>query len=369
MPADALRDSDALHERALAFVRAFEAKLPSPEPFDDLACDIARFQASRIPGFARLCEARGVTAGALRLAVDIPAVPTDAFRVSRVACFPDEEARAVFRTSGTTVSLRGTHRMRRPGTYDEGALAFGKWALASDLDEPPFVLILGPDRSEAPDSSLTWMTTIFSERLGSSDPRPASFVKDGVIDIGSLDERIAEADLRGKSVLLLATSFALVHLLDSLSGARFALPKRSRVMQTGGFKGRSREVNARQLRAELSRALDIDERAIVGEYGMTELSSQFYEGTLHGGERDVYLAPPWARIDAVHPETLEPLAEGEVGLARICDLLNIDSAVVVLALDRVRRKGKGVELLGRAPGAEARGCSLTMEELLLRERS
>jgi hypothetical protein len=364
MPGDPLCESDALHERALGYVRAFDAKLAAPEPFDALACDIARFQAEHIEGFARLCRAKNVVPGALRLARDVPSVPTDAFKLSRVAWFPDDASRATFLTSGTTVGARGTHRMRRPETYDAAAMALGRWALTSDLRDPPVVLVLGPDASEAPDSSLARMTSMFAQRLGAADPRSASFVKGGVMDLVGLDERVAEATVRGRAILLLATSFALVHLLDALSGAHFRLPPGSRVMQTGGYKGRSREVAAEDLRRKLSEVFGIDERAIIGEYGMTELSSQFYEGTLQGGEANVYVEPPWARIVPVHPETLEPVPEGETGIARIVDLMNVDSAVVVLARDQVRRKGAGVELLGRVPGAPPRGCSIALDELL-----
>jgi Acyl-protein synthetase, LuxE len=365
MQGDPLRESDALHERALAFVRAFEAKRAMPEPFDALACDIASFQAANIAGFGRLCRANGVTRDSLRVANDIPAVPTDAFKLARVTWFRDEDGLATFLTSGTTVGARGTHRMRRPETYDEAALAFGRWALTSDLHAPPLVLLLGPDRHAAPESSLARMTTLFAERLGAPGaPREISFVKDGVMDLAALDDRVAKASVQGTSVLLLATSFALVHLLDGLSGAHFRLPPGSRVMQTGGFKGRSREVDPADLRSELAGVFGVDERAIVGEYGMTELSSQFYEATLHGGEKGFYVEPPWARIVPVKPETLEPVGEGEVGIARIVDLMNVDSAVVVLTADLVRRKGEGVELLGRAGGATPRGCSIAMDELL-----
>jgi len=364
MPGDPTRESDALHERSLAFVRAFEAGLPMPEGFDALASDLGRFQAAHVEGFARLCRARGADPGSFRLAGDVPAVPTDAFKLADVAWFSPEASRATFRTSGTTVGARGTHRMRRPETYDAAALAFGRWALTSDLAEPPVVLVLGPGAGEAPDSSLSRMMTLFARELGALEERGATFVNDGILELAALDERVAEATVQGKSVLLLATSFALVHLLDALDGAHFRLPPKSRVMQTGGFKGRSREVDAAALRAELAEAFGLDALAIVGEYGMTELSSQFYEGTLHGGEPNAYVAPPWARIVPVDPETLEPVPDGETGIARIADLMNVDSAVVVLAADRVRRKGAGVELLGRAVGAPPRGCSLALDELL-----
>ena len=110
----------------------------------------------------------------------------------------------------------------------------------------------------------------------------------------------------------------------------------------------------------------LDRRAIVSEYGMTELSSQFYERTLFDPDvrEGIYAEPPWARVVPVDPETLEPVAEGEIGIAKVLDLMNVDSAVAVLAQDRVRRVDGGFELLGRAPGAPPRGCSIAIDEIL-----
>ena len=365
-----LEQSDALHARARAFVQAYEAGAAMPEAFDALACDLARFQAANVEGYGRLCRARGVDPIALQVARDAPAVPTDAFKVTRVAAFPEADARAVFRTSGTTIGQRGVHSLRDVGTYDAAALAFGRWALASDLPGRAPVLVLGPPKTEAPDSSLTHMCALFASELGTSATDAETyFLQDEVLDLVALDERIARALVGGiDAVILLATSFALVHLLDALGDVPFALPPRSRVMHTGGYKGRSREVEGPQLRAELARAFGISERAIVSEYGMTELSSQFYEATLirSGAAPGVFVEPPWARVVPVDPETLAPVAEGEVGIARIEDLMNVDSAFAVLTSDRVRRVGAGFELLGRSPGAVPRGCSIAIDEMLTR---
>jgi hypothetical protein len=76
------------------------------------------------------------------------------------------------------------------------------------------------------------------------------------------------------------------------------------------------------------------------------------------------LEPPWLRVSPVHPVSLEPVADGEVGLARFVDLANVDSAVAILTRDLVRRNDLGIELVGRAAGALPRGCSLAVEALL-----
>jgi hypothetical protein len=366
-----LADSDALHARARAFVSAFEAGRPMPEPFDGLACDLVRFQAAHATGYARLCRARGVDPSTIRTAGAAPAVPTEAFRVSRVSAFPEAETPVTFRTSGTTLGARGSHAMRTTASYDAAALAFGRWALASDLTGRVPVVALAPSAAEAPDSSLSHMLALFAEALGDAPLGERSFFLEGeVLDVAGLDERVARASVRGQPVLVLATSFALVHLLEALDDATFRLPEGSRVMQTGGFKGRSRELEPAVLRRELARAFRIPEGAIVGEYGMTELSSQFYESTLRspGGGPGVYAEPPWARVIPVDTERLEPVPDGEVGIARIEDLMNVDSAFAVLASDRVRRVPGGFELLGRAPGSAPRGCSIAVDDILGRTR-
>lgn len=347
-----LAESDALHARACAFVRAFEIGQASPEPFDALAVDLARFQARHVPGYARLCAARGVDPERIRSAGEAPAVPTDAFKVATVFAFPADRASVTFRTSGTTVGARGAHPMRVTSTYDAAALAFGRVMLASGLEPPMPVLVLGPSPQEAPDSSLAHMCATFARAWGDG----TWFLRDGTLDVEGLRRRVAALDPRRPAVVL-ATSLALAHLVDLATAV--PLPAGSRVMQTGGFKGRKREVDAAELCRSVASLFAVGERQVVSEYGMTELSSQFWER-----EPGVYVEPPWARVVPVHPESLAPVRDGDVGIARIEDLANVDSAFAVLAADRVRRVDGGFALLGRAHGAAPRGCSIAVDEML-----
>jgi hypothetical protein len=349
-------------------IRAFERRAAMPESFDELAADLARFQARRVPGYARLCSARGVDLSGISRAAQAPAVPAEAFKFASVFAFDGGEARATFRTSGTTIGPRGVHAMRDTASYDAAALVFGREMLARDLPrEGVPVLVIGPSDTEAPDSSLAHMCSLFSRTFG--DDR-AAFVLGGELDLGGLRRRVARLSASTPAIVL-ATSFALVHLFDAL-GAPWAgqgalrLPRGSRVMLTGGFKGRTREVSADELRREIARVFAVEERAVVGEYGMTELSSQFWEATLFdpGSRHGVYVEPPWARVVPVDPVSLGPVADGAIGLARIEDLANVDSAFAVLAYDRVRRVPGGFELLGREPGAAPRGCSIALDEML-----
>lgn len=364
----ALSASDALHARVRAFARSGGAS----EAFADLALAIARFQAEHVPGFARLVALDGST---LDTVASIPAVPTDAFRLTRVAAHPPELDTVRFETSGTTASERGVHVMRTTETYAELALLGGEAALLAGRSRT--IVALAPEPAEPPTSSLGFMMRLFMERFdgralsgGSFEPaeRGRWLASTAGIDVDGLRRAARIAADRGEPLLLLATSFALSALLDALAGDTIPLPEGSVVMQTGGFKGRSREVAPAELRQRLAEAFRIGEDCVVGEYGMTELSSQLYEGTVPGavlsGPPGVYLEPPWLRVQPVDPTSLRPVRDGEAGLARIVDLANVDSAVAVLTQDLVRRKGPGIELLGRRPGSVPRGCSLPFEGLI-----
>lgn len=346
-------ESDALHAQARAFVSAFVRGDAMPEPFDALLRAIADFQAKHIAGYARLRDARGE---------GIPAVPTDAFKVARVSVFEESETPIVFRTSGTTIGARGSHWFRTCATYDAGSIAFGRLALGVP-DRAP-VIVIGPSPREQPDSSLTHMIGCFVEEMGDAAREDETyFIRDDVMDVVALDDRVTRLLMskNARAPIVLGTALAFVHLLDAVGDATFRMPEGTRVMQTGGFKGKTREVDAAKLRREIARAFFIGESAVIGEYGMTELSSQFWET-----KKNVYAEPPWARVVPVDAETLAPVREGEVGIARIEDLLNVDSAVAIVTADRVRRVSGGFELLGRTEGAPPRGCSISTDEMLSR---
>jgi hypothetical protein len=198
-------------------------------------------------------------------------------------------------------------------------------------------------------------------------------VRGGRLDLEGVAHAAARARAHSTPVLVLGTSFAFVHLLDEAGSRDLSLPPGSRAMQTGGFKGRSREVEPAELRRGIAAAFALPEAHVVGEYGMTELSSQLYEGTLaaalgklSSARHGVYLGPPWVRVTAVDPVHLAPLPAGETGILRIVDLANVDSSVAIQTSDRGRVTAEGVELYGRAPGAAPRGCSLAIEELFAR---
>jgi hypothetical protein len=367
-------ESDALHERVTAFARRHPpGTAGDAAEFDALAVDIAHFQARYIGGARRLLRESGRE---LDSAASIPAVPVAAFRMARVAAHPPEEDAAVFVTSGTTGARAGRHAMRTLRTYRELSVGYGRLALTEGAGSDAraafarrTVVAMAPDPGEPPRSSLGAMMRAFAEDLGGPLQENPFVVGEGGVDVEALLRAAARARLRGESVLVPATGFSLVMLLDALGGSELPLPPGSVVMPTGGFKARTREVEPRELAALVARAFQITEDHVVFEYGMTELTSQLYEGTLPGGvlraARGVYVPPPWLRVTPVDPETLAPVPDGAEGIARFVDLGNVDSAVAIVNEDMVRVRDGGIELLGRRQGAEARGCSLAIEQMVL----
>jgi len=369
-----IQTSDELHQRVQRF--AYD---PSSDSFAGLALDIARFQLDACEGFRRLVRARGASLDALD---DIPPVPSDAFRLTRVATFGPELDAARFFTSGTTGAERGTHAMRRTDTYERLSLLFGRQALLAP-QATALVVALAPPLTTPPSSSLGYMMARFmeafdgelldpSEQLPGASPARWLLGENGV-HLASLEHAARTASHARRPLVVLGTAFALVRLLDDLAGARLPLPAGSLVMQTGGFKGRSREVSMEELRQGVSLAFQLGPGRVVGEYGMTELTSQLYEGTIRESALSarhpeaaagVYFEPHWLRVTPVDAVSLLPVAEGEVGLARFIDLGNVDSAVSVVTQDLVRRVDGGIQLLGRQAGAPPRGCSLAIEALL-----
>ena len=139
-------------------------------------------------------------------------------------------------------------------------------------------------------------------------------------------------------------------------------------METGGFKGRSREMPRAELYAAIEERLGVPSARIVNQYGMTELGSQFYDSVLRfpATERRK-LGPPWARVRLVDPATGEDVPDGEAGMIVVVDLANTGSVLALETADLGRRVGDGFEVLGPRRGAEARGCSIAADEMLARE--
>jgi hypothetical protein len=355
-----------------------DAKIADPQ-FDAIARDVFAFQFEHNAPYAAYCRRRGLTPERVAHWTDIPPVPTAAFKEVALVAGALAEAQAVFRTSGTTEGFerRGAHYMLDLSLYHEALLPmFSGYLLPDDARLP--MLSLVPSAAQAADSSLAHMITVVSRAFGAHGSRSFLDPQSGLDEAG-LERALQQYIDEGTPVCLLGTAFAYVHWLDSLEsrGRRMTLPEGSRIMDTGGFKGRSRTGPAHELRAAYAARLGIPDTFVVNEYGMTELCSQFYDAVLRNRVRGgpsaprIKPPPPWVRTRAVNPETLEPVGAGEVGILQHFDLANLYSVMAVQTEDLGRIHADGVETIGRVPGARPRGCSVAVDLLLagLRERS
>lgn len=357
-------DGRAIHERLHSLI-VTPMEAITDEAVEALGLAVFAWQRAHNPVVERLA-ARSLGGKEPATLAEVPAVPTDVFKVARVACFPEAETVRVFETSGTTQDVRGRHPFALLGLYEMASIASGRrWLLPAA--EYRFVLLAESERA-APTSSLSFMLARFAEtwdaRCWSTSLQEAWMVRDSVLDVAAVTAALDRSLKDGLPVALLGTSFGFVHLLDAIGDRALTLPPGSVAMPTGGFKGRSREIEPDALRAMIRRTFALAEADVIGEYGMTELSSQGYEARREG--RASYRVPPWMRVTVVDPETLREVPRGEVGLVRVVDLMNLGSAIAIQTSDlgRVDADGGGFVVLGRAPGATPRGCARAMDAVL-----
>ncbi|MEA2784357.1 MAG: hypothetical protein QOF71_461 [Candidatus Eremiobacteraeota bacterium] len=359
----------ALDARVLAAIGAYAL---DDDAFLALARDLFVYQVERNAPYAAFARAAGCDAERPPARIeDIPAVPAAAFKEARLATFPPADTAAWFETSGTTRGRGGRHELPTTRLYDAALLASFDRMLLADGARLRYMNLV-PDPRERPHSSLGHMMGVVARERGDGDT--GWYLHGDALDADAFarDARRAIAD--GAAVCIATTAFALVGLLDALAqrDTTLALPSGSRIMETGGFKGRTRTVDRATLYAEASARLGVSGDAIVAEYGMTELSSQYYDSFASRAriEPRIKVAPPWLRPIVVGGDG-RPLPHGVVGAIRHVDLANRGSVIAIEtedlgALATTGDGEAGLVLIGREQGAELRGCSLDAETLLAR---
>jgi hypothetical protein len=344
--------------------------------FDSLARELFAFQVARCAPWAHFCERRGVTAGRIASWREIPPVPAAAFKELALRSFPPERERKLFRTSGSSAARRGELHLDTLVLYEASVVPSFVVHLLPELARGDgrgaarFTLrILAPPPEEAPDSSLSHMFGVLRRALAPHlDPATSGFdVRGGALDLPPLLGALARSIETATPLLLCGTAFAFVHLVDALAaqGARLRLPAGSRVFETGGFKGRSRSLSRAALYAAIEAALGVPPERIVNQYGMTELASQFHDSVLRfPGAPRRKLGPPWARARIIDPLSGAEVAHGCTGVISIVDLASTATVCALQSEDLGRALDDGFEVLGRAEGSDARGCSIALDEML-----
>ncbi|MFC5498855.1 long-chain fatty acid--CoA ligase [Caenimonas terrae] len=352
------------HDEVVAAVLAFIAQDGCDDAqFDALALRLFAYQYASDEPYRRFCQRRGATPRTVKHWPGIPPVPIDAFKELSLRSRPPQAGERVFMTSGTTRSdIKGRHFHPTLAVYDSSmtrnfARRFMQGSARIEM------AILFPDEQLMPNSSLAHYLALAASEFGTADSR--YYVGPQGLDSAGLCEALARAQRNATPFALLGASFSFVHLLDALreQGRSFRLPAGSRVLDTGGYKGQSRELPLDAFYAQLSQALGVDRSRCINMYGMTELSTQFYDAG-NAQVPSVKSGPHWIRSRIVDPLSGRDVPAGERGILAHCDLANFNSVTTILTEDVGLAADGGFLLLGRAEGAQAKGCSLAVEEFI-----
>lgn len=335
----------------------------SDAEFDALAVRLFARQHAGNAAYRRFCQLRGVAPRTVKSWRDIPAVPISAFKEVTLSCAPADDAQRVFMTSGTTRGdVKGRHYHPTLAVYDASMTRNFARRFMRGADRLRMG-ILFPDEARMPNSSLAHYLALAVRDFGTPDS--AWYVGADGMDTEGVRVMLRAAERSGEPCALLGASYAFVHLLDAFAagGERFRLPAGSRILDTGGYKGHSRELPLEAFYDGLAATFGVPRALCINMYGMTELSTQLYDDG-NAVVPSVKSGPHWIRSRMVDPATGREVPHGERGILVHCDLANFNSVTSILTEDVGVAVDGGFQLLGRAEGVQAKGCSLAVQEFL-----
>jgi len=362
-----------LDQKILNFIRK-GVDHQDPVGFNKLALEVFALQFQSIPLYRRYCEKRGIEPAKISSWGEIPALPTDVFKVMELSMLPSQAVR-IFMTSGTTKPEE-----RGKVGYDEGGLRLMDATIEEAASVFLFpdgmktkILIIAPSPEMAPNMIMAYGMNRLKNGFGL--PQSRFLVGREGFEVETLLKELHASEEESIPITLCGGSFGFVNFFDACreKGLRFKLPAGSRTLDAGGFKGRSREVKREEFVEECGEILGIKKEYSVNLLGMTEISSQFYDNTLRNFHKGLFLPgvkinPPWTRTVVVDPESLEPLPNGEIGLLKHVDLANRGHILAIQTDDLGKMTGEGFEVFGRSKEGDGRGCSLTIDEMTRIER-
>lgn len=324
--------------------KSFATKLfgLTPPGFETLAMQVFKYQVKNNAIYKQYTEHLGIDYNAINKLSDIPFLPIEFFKKHQVTCRPKDLPAKVFLSSGTTGSNASRHHIYNLDYYHELSTA----AFESKYGRLEDCVILGllPSYLEREGSSLIAMVDHFMKK--SSNTKSGFYLR----NYGQLVSVADGLKNSTKQIILIGVSFALLDLAEKYKELDFS---HVTIMETGGMKGRRKEMVRNDLHDELKKAFNV--KAIHSEYGMTELLSQAYsykDGWFHN--------PPWMKV--VWRDLNDPLEKsikaGRGGL-NIIDLANIDTCCFIETQDMGELNENGeFQVLGRIDNSEIRGCNL-----------
>lgn len=314
----------------------------SSTEFEPLALETFRYQAEENLVYKKYLSLLKVQPSSVKGLSDIPFLPIQFFKTHPVLTSKNE-IEHTFLSSGTTGMTQSRHLVTDLKLYEE---SYQKgFAHFYGAIEAYTVLALLPSYMERAGSSLIYMVEDLIQKSKNSD---SGFY---LHNREELKEKLCKLDSEGKKVLLMGVSFALLDLIEKHT---FSL-QNTIVMETGGMKGRRKEMIREELHAELKKGFGVS--MIHSEYGMTELLSQAYSKG-----NGIFETPPWMQIlvrDTEDPLSL--LSHGKTGGINVIDLANQNSCSFVATQDLGKTHADGTfEVLGRFDNSDIRGCNLLL---------
>jgi phenylacetate-coenzyme A ligase PaaK-like adenylate-forming protein len=314
--------------------------ITSEDTFHTLALDVFKFQFENNPVYRSFCDLLYKNPSDIHHIADIPFLPIQFFKSHHILSSktPIEDT---FSSSGTTGSITSKHYVTDLSIY-EASFRKGFHEFYGNISDY-VILALLPNYLERKGSSLVYMVHDMIQQ--SQHPQSGFYLN----DLTALKEQLITLDSEGKKVLLIGVSFALLDLVEQYE---FNL-KNTIVMETGGMKGRRKELVRDELHHILKQGFGVSQ--IHSEYGMTELLSQAYS---MGNGR--FKCPNWMRILTRDPEDALTLqGYQKTGGINVIDLANMNSCSFIATQDLGRvYEDHSFEIIGRFDSSDIRGCNL-----------
>ncbi|MEG1376584.1 MAG: acyl transferase [Myroides sp.] len=308
--------------------------------FHKTAMKVFRFQFQHNEVYQKYCLLLKKSPENVKHLTEIPFLPIEFFKSKDILSSIDP-IQTTFTSSGTTGMITSKHHVTDLSFYEASfRSAFSKFY--GNIEDYA-VLALLPSYLEREGSSLIYMAKDFIE--GSNHPDSGFYLR----NYNELAKKLVELDNSGQNVLLIGVTYALLDLIEL---QKFNL-KNTIIMETGGMKGKRKEMIREELHTILAEGFGVEK--IHSEYGMTELLSQAY--SLGDG---IFECPPW--MDILIRDTEDPLTiieEGKTGGINIIDLANINSCSFIATQDLGKKYSNfSFEVLGRFDNSDIRGCNL-----------
>ena len=314
--------------------------IENKEQFESCALDLFRYQAERCQPYRDYLEYMGIEASDIERVEDIPFLPIELFKSHDVYC-GEHKPEIVFTSSNTGSTIPSRHMMESLAVYREAfTRAFRefygeveKWSIYGLL----------PNYLEREGSSLVYMVDTLIKKCGS-----------GGFYLNNYEQLIRDIERDPKPKILLGVSYALWDVAEQYAPKL----KDTIIMETGGMKGRRKELSKSELHKILCDGFGVE--AIHSEYGMAELTSQAYS---KGG--GLFYTPRWMRV--MVRDVNDPFDHAPVGMRGgidIIDLANLSSCAFIQTQDIGRlAKDGGFIVEGRIAGSDIRGCNLLIHNM------